>query len=199
MNWSDVHRPWTRGHKPQRVETHHSYFDDALKHPELYQGEVAIAQTHDEGHGRTEDRTYYLTHNFSGYPEMREWAGLKGIGMVHSIVTVNATGETYEEKRYYISSTLDIEAFIRAERQHWGIEATLHHSLDVSFQEDASKIRKDASAENMATIRHFALSALKKLNVDKKNVSANRKRKKCCYSNELLYATIMNVLSPERS
>jgi len=50
-------------------------------------------------------------HDFSGYSEMKEWSGLKGIGMVHSFVTVNATGETYEEKRYCISSTLDIADF----------------------------------------------------------------------------------------
>ena len=187
-----------KGNQGSLLEYAEEYFEDALKHPELYAGEIDTITTHDEGHGRTENRTYYLMHDFSGFPEAKDWPGLKAIGMVISTVTNHAKGETYVEKRYYISSTLNVEDFSRAVRQHWGIEASLHHSLDVSFQEDASKIRKDASAENMATIRHYALSALKKLNVGKDRVSANRKRKMCSYSNELLYATIMNVLSPER-
>ena len=61
-----------------------------------------------------------------------------------------------------------IEAFANAVRIHWGIEASLHHVLDVSFQEDASKIHKENAPENLAVIRHFVISMLQYLPVRKK-------------------------------
>jgi len=46
-------------------------------------------------------------------------------------------------------------------RAHWGVENNLHWSLDVSFNEDKSRVRKDHAAENFATLRRIALALLK--------------------------------------
>jgi hypothetical protein len=46
-------------------------------------------------------------------------------------------------------------------REHWHIENSLHWSLDVTFLEDASRIRCDHAAQNFATLRRFALNLLK--------------------------------------
>ncbi len=61
-----------KGNQGKLLEYAEEYFDNADKHPELYTGEIDKIQTYDEGHGRTEDRTYYLMHDFSGYPEMKD-------------------------------------------------------------------------------------------------------------------------------
>ena len=55
------------------------------------------------------------------------------------------TGITVQP-RYYISS-LDVSAerLLDAIRAHWSIENSLHWSLDVTFREDQSRVRKDHS------------------------------------------------------
>ena len=45
---------------------------------------------------------------------------------------------------------------------HRGIENSLPWILDVSFGEDASRIRRGMAVENMIVIRHLAINWLKK-------------------------------------
>ncbi len=70
-------------------------------------------------------------------------------------MTVSST-----ENRYYISSLPSNAVIAEAVSTHWSIENSLHWVLDVSFHEDAARIRKDNSPENMAVLRHFALNLL---------------------------------------
>ena len=51
---------------------------------------------------------------------------------------------------------------LQAVRSHWGIENSLHWSLDVTFREDQSRMRLDHSPQNMATLRHIAHNLLKR-------------------------------------
>ncbi|WP_376707302.1 ISAs1 family transposase [Bradyrhizobium vignae] len=45
-------------------------------------------------------------------------------------------------------------------RAHWSIENNLHWVLDVLFDEDACRSRKDHAAENLALIRKLAINTL---------------------------------------
>src|SRR5512132_24312 len=64
--------------------------------------------------------------------------------------------------RFYISSLgRSAETFAAMIRQHWDIENKLHWSLDVTFNEDRCRIRKDHAAENMVALRHIALNLLR--------------------------------------
>jgi len=184
-----------KGNQSGMLEYAELLYEGIRNDPGLY--EVKSIVTRDRGHGRQEVRTYYLSTELSGLHQLKEWKGLKAIGMVHSIVTDIKTGEVTEAYRYYITSLTDIEAFARAVREHWGIEASLHHVLDVSFQEDASKIRKDNAPDNMAVIRHFVIGALKYLPVRKNNVSARRKRKMCGRNPDLLLQALELILAPQ--
>ena len=175
--------------QPTLYEYAEDYFSDALQNPQWYP-EVTSTVTVDKGHGRIEHRTYYLTTDLSGLATADEWAGLAAIGMVRSRVTIGETKTT--ETRYAITSLKSIEAFADAMRRHWSIENGLHYCLDVSFREDHSRIRKDHAPENMAVIRHLALSALKQLPVPKKT-SLKRLRKICAYDTDLL-AEAMNFI-----
>ncbi|MDO4839033.1 MAG: hypothetical protein Q4B32_11690, partial [Clostridia bacterium] len=89
------------------------------------------------------------------------------------------------ETRYAITSLKSIDAFADAMRRHRSIENGLHDCLDAPFRENHSRIRKDHATENMAVIRHLALSALKHLPVPKKT-SLKRLRKVCAYDTDLL-------------
>ena len=67
------------------------------------------------------------------------------------------------ERRYFISSLSGTNAEIIGQmiRRHWGVENKLHWSLDVSFGEDDSRIRKGFGAENVSRLRRIALNLLK--------------------------------------
>ncbi|MGH8509941.1 MAG: ISAs1 family transposase, partial [Gammaproteobacteria bacterium] len=54
------------------------------------------------------------------------------------------------ERRYYITSLkYDARQLSNAIRGHWGIENTLHWTLDVTFREDECRIRRGEAAENL--------------------------------------------------
>ncbi|MFM2375269.1 MAG: hypothetical protein RLZZ165_366, partial [Bacteroidota bacterium] len=63
---------------------------------------------------------------------------------------------------YFITSLSGgAEVVAGAIRSHWGVENSLHWSLDVTFREDDSRKRADNSAQNFALVRKIALNLLK--------------------------------------
>jgi DDE family transposase len=75
------------------------------------------------------------------------WSGLRSVGMVEAERRV---GEQVTcERRYYVTSLPgDAQAFGNAVRSHWSIENGLHWVLDLAFEEDRSRMRKDHSQQN---------------------------------------------------
>ena len=61
---------------------------------------------------------------------------------------------------FWDSGSADAKQIAHAVRTHWAIENALHWTLDVVFNEDASRVRTDHAPQNMATIRHAALNLL---------------------------------------
>ena len=73
-----------------------------------------------------------------------------------------ATCKVDVERRYFISSLkANAKPFAESVRMHWRIENGLHWCLDVGFNEDACRVRKDYAPENFAVVRHIALNLLK--------------------------------------
>ncbi|MBD1846688.1 ISAs1 family transposase [Cyanobacteria bacterium FACHB-63] len=103
-----------------------------------------FAQTIDKGHGRIEiRRCWTLAEAELDYLVQKpQWKCLKRVVMLQSERRIN--GQTSTETRYYISS-LDSDAakILTAIRAHWTVENYLHWVLDVAFDEDACRIRKD--------------------------------------------------------
>jgi hypothetical protein len=56
----------------------------------------------------------------------------------------------------------DVRAYAKASRQHRGVENNVHGCLDVAFKEDLSRAREGHAAQNLATLRRLALTALKR-------------------------------------
>jgi predicted transposase YbfD/YdcC len=111
----------------------------------------------DKGHGRLEIRECWQTDQLEWMSERTLWKGLTSIGMIKR--TRSIKDSTSIETQLYISSLpLDAPRFERAVRSHWAIENSLHWVLDVSFGEDACRIAKDHSAENLAILRRSALN-----------------------------------------
>ena len=63
-----------------------------------------------------------------------------------------------------------------AVRAHWDIENSLHWVLDVSFDEDGCRIRKDHAAPSMAILRRLALNLLRKDTQHKRGLKTRRQR-----------------------
>ena len=81
------------------------------------------------------------------------------------------------ETRYFLTSLpADGVRFAQAVRQHWGIEHAGHWVLDVSFDEDACRIRQDKGAPTFSVLRHIALNLLRRENSHKRGIKARRKR-----------------------
>jgi predicted transposase YbfD/YdcC len=151
-----------------------SYFETAPAE------EVEQIETVGKDHGRIEVRNHKVSHvvdwiaSDRSYPGAPRFPKLTTIGMVESRIERGDKVET--ERRCYISSrALSAAAFAETARGQWAIENNLHWSLDVTFNEDQSRLRAGHGAKNMAVIRHFALNLLRQVQ-DKRSIKRRRKR-----------------------
>ncbi len=135
-------------------------------------------QTLEKGHGRLETRRYWVSSDLDWFEDKSLWKGLTSIGMVESIR--NVKGKRTIERRYYLSSLpVDAQRFAKAVRGHWGVENSLHWSLDVTFREDDSRARTMNAAQNVASLRRIALNLVKK-----------DRSKKCSQRQKRIYAAL---------
>jgi predicted transposase YbfD/YdcC len=140
-----------------------SYFSDYQK-------------TVDKDHGRIEIRqcwTLPATVYLSSVRRLDEWEKIRSVAMILSERRIGE--QTTLQARYFISS-LEPKAtqVLAAVRSHWGIENQLHWVLDVVFDEDHSRIRKDHAPQNFAVIRQIALNLLKQEKSAKGGIQAKR-------------------------
>ena len=137
--------------------------------------ESAFLETVERGHGRRETRRYRTLGDLSGVPRSVLCKGMNRIGLVESRREV--AGKVSTEPRYFIGRLGTSAArFAHAVRGHWGIENGLHWNLDLSFREDECRVRDPVARENLAVLRHLALSRLKnddtKLGIQNKRLRA---------------------------
>ena len=125
------------------------------------EGNYSSHESVEQGHGRRESRHYLTIERPSGIRDEALWADLRTIRMVVSERRV-AGGAATSEVRYYIGSKPGkAKEYARYIRGHWGIENSLHWVLDMAFDEDRSRTRKDHGPENVALLRRLAVSILK--------------------------------------
>ncbi|MBI2423070.1 MAG: ISAs1 family transposase [Candidatus Hydrogenedentes bacterium] len=148
-------------------------------------------ETIDKAHGRVERRQYWYTQDIHGLGTAGRWPGLAGMIMCRATRTVNQ--ETSIEDRYYITSERQDSAIklAAAVRAHWGIENSLHWVLDVTFNEDQSRVRIGHAAENLATIRKMALNVMK--NDGSNNDSIRGKRKRAGWDDRYLEQLLLKM------
>ena len=128
----------------------------------------------EKGHHRTEKRQVW-TVPVSQLPPLYQqanWLGLKTIVMV--VRVRHLWNKITREVQFYLTS-LDSDALIvgRAIRLHWGVENSLHWTLDVTFNEDACRVRTGHAPQNLALLRRIALNSL---NLEQSLKRSNRQK-----------------------
>lgn len=150
--------------------------------------EYQFTRTVEKGHGRIDVREYYLISDISWLESRKGWEGLRAVGKV--VCRSRQKDKETEETRYFLSSVTNITDFSNAVREHWGIES-MHWILDVVFNEDKSRIRKENEPENAALLRKMALNILK---IDTQQDKANDVRPRSYNAKRYKAAVNVNYL-----
>ncbi len=163
----------------QRAEVE-QWFADPLNRPH------SEHLTTDAEHGRIEVRRHVVSHDVDWlcadrrFPHQSAMPGVAMIGMVEA--TVTRDGRTSTLRRFYLSSApMHAAGFAAAVRAHWRIENSLHWVLDVGFDEDRARNRRDHGPQNLTTLRKLALNVLRSARPD---ISIRRKRKRSGWSDQ---------------
>ena len=90
----------------------------------------------------------------------------------------------YGAAAFYIEFVWGLRSVCEGGEEHWGIENSLHYVLDVAFEEDDSRLRKDNGPENMAILRKLALTVARVDTESKSSIIGRRKQ--TAWSNEYL-------------
>jgi len=137
----------------------------------IAQQKSTIDQESWESHGskernrsRMEHRKTIVCNNLSWMSvEIREqWKGMKSVVLVER-KRKDLDNNWTLESHFYISSleAPNAEKMAHYIRSHWSIENTCHWTLDVTFQEDKSKVRQENATQNLSALRRIALNALR--------------------------------------
>jgi predicted transposase YbfD/YdcC len=87
----------------------------------------------------------------------RHWKGAQTIVYLERQYT--RKGRLTITHSYYLSSLLvSASEFAKGIRHHWGIENRLHYVKDVSFKEDASKIKRGNAPGILSLVRNLTIN-----------------------------------------
>jgi len=127
-----------------------------------YREERDEAETLEKSRGRLEHRRLVSSTGVNDYLRWRD------VGQVCQLTrTTTRNGETTKEVQYAITSVPRSHAgatqLLEWWRGHWSIENGLHWVRDVTFGEDASRIRTASAPHNMSTVRNAAIGLLRRM------------------------------------
>jgi predicted transposase YbfD/YdcC len=110
--------------------------------------------------------------------------GLKALGCIEAERKATS-GKTETARRYVALSRMFRPAkLLDVVRAHWSIENQLHWTLDVVFDEDDARTRKDYGPENLAVIRRWAHNILRMHPSDE---TISRKMRRAMWSKEYFF------------
>lgn len=168
--------------------------DDAIRDRQAGGDDASVRmyERTDGDHGRIETRRLWVSWDVSllGRELLSRWPGLKA--MIALDRTRDVDGKVSTERHYYIASLdqrTDARRLAELTRGHWSVENNLHWQLDVSFNEDRRRIRKDNGAENFSRLCRIALNLLQRETTRKTGIAI--KRQTCGWSNDYLLQVLL--------
>ena len=145
------------------------------------------------GHHRLEKRSCFClpVAQVQRLYQSEQWNGLNTIVMMSR--ERHLWNKTQAETQFYLSSLpCNAQLVSSAIRQHWSIENQLHWVLDVTFNEDKSRIRQGHSPENFTLLRRMAIGLLNQETKSKRSLRQKTKRAamNCNYMMEVLLTAL---------
>ena len=112
-------------------------------------------------HDRHESRRATVIRNTS-VAAANHFPGVVAVARITSRRRLHGKRADKPAVRYYLlSKYIAAKRLLQIVRSHWGIENRLHWVLDVVFDEDGNRTRKDNGPENLAILRRFALNIIR--------------------------------------
>ena len=169
----------------------YAMFDDKYINEADKECEYEIYKTQEKSHGRIETRTCYVLNEIAYFTDyLANWKGLKKIfAVVREVEKENKI--TKEISCYLSSKNTTAENLLSYTRKHWEIES-MHHILDVTYDEDRCKLLSQRAQENLNIFRKMGISIHKKyLKNKKQTVKSNMFN--CLLNENLLLEVIGNI------
>jgi predicted transposase YbfD/YdcC len=143
-------------------------------------GTLVFYQQTDAGHGRRERRRASVIARPADAPD---FPALTAIGRIET--ERHANGKVANAVHYVVlSKKLSPKRMLEVTRTHWSVENHLHRTLDVVFNEDDARTRKNYAPQNLAVLRRIALDILR---AHPDNRSIARKMKLAAWKKEFFY------------
>jgi hypothetical protein len=136
--------------------------------------QVGHARQRDKAHGRIECRDI-LTLPVSA--EALNWPHAGQIALVRRQRQVGRQSPSVEYAAFVTSLSpreADSALLLSLTRDHWSIENSLFHTRDVTFGEDACRIRKEHAPQNLAALRNAGITLLNAAGYDNKAAAQRR-------------------------
>jgi predicted transposase YbfD/YdcC len=140
-------------------------------------------------HGREEQRSAVVV-PAPGLADKHAFPGIAAVGRVKLQRRLNGKDEPPMVRYFVLSQAFSPIELVAITRSHWGIENQLHWVLDVVFDEDQARSRKDNAPENLALLRKLALNMLRS-HLDK--ASIRRKIKKAGWDDAFLISMLAQM------
>lgn len=122
--------------------------------------DLTTHETRDSRHGRLERRSAAVlpASRLARDPGFKDLAAIGRLELERT----SAEGKTTVDVRHVIlSKQLTPRKMMEVVRTHWSIENQLHWTLDVVFDEDGARSRKNHAPENLAVLRRLALNIIR--------------------------------------
>lgn len=152
----------------------------------LSAGGGELAATDDRAHGRRERRSARVV----PAGEMAAKHTFQSLSAIAQ-VTAQRDDEPPQTRLFLLSRQMTARDLLATVRAHWSIENSLHWSLDVIFNEDQARARKDHAPANLALINRLAMTLLQR--IDDPKTSIRQRIKKCAWEDKYLLKAIAHM------
>ena len=151
--------------------------------------EYPLPNTVGTSHGREEQRSAVVV-PAAALAEKHAFPGIAAVGRVELRRRLNGKDEPPMVRYFLLSLVFSPAELVAITRSHWTIENQLHWVLDVVFDEDRARSRKDNAPANLALLRKLALNMLRS-HPDK--ASIRRKIKKAGWDDAFLISMLAQM------
>ena len=150
-----------------------------------------VYSTTEKAHGGIEEREVRVIEIPQDSPHRKTWKDLRTLAIVIKRIVRNGV-ETYETRMYLTSLPPDARLVSQATRSHWGIENSLHWTMDVTFREDHHRLLDRNGVQNLSAIRRLAVTILRQDKTTK--AGAKNKRLKAAFDPNYLVHVLENAM-----